>query len=65
VVAAKYEYPGLTSVHLEPAHMGELAAETILKLASGEQMAKREIILEGHLIIRQSCGCNINKGKIK
>jgi len=65
VVAAKYEYPALTSVHLEPALMGELAAETILKLASGEQMAKREIVLEGHLIIRQSCGCNINKGKIK
>jgi len=65
VVAAKYEYPALTSVHLEPARMGEIAAETILKLASGEHIAKREIILEGQLIIRQSCGCNINKEKTK
>jgi LacI family transcriptional regulator len=63
VVGAKYESPALTSVHLESEKIGQAAAEMLLKLSKGEAVKKREIIIDGYLVIRESCGCKSTQGR--
>jgi DNA-binding LacI/PurR family transcriptional regulator len=45
--------PPLTTVHLSPRYIGNVAAETLLERLEGRQEPKRTLI-EGRLIIRQS-----------
>lgn len=61
VVGSKFEHPALTSVYLDSERMGEIAAESILKIALGEKLPKKEIILDGQLMVRNSCGCTQGK----
>lgn len=63
VVGSKYESPALTSVHLEAEKIGQVGAEMLLKLSKGEVVKKSEIIIDGSLIIRESCGCKSTQGR--
>jgi len=63
VVGAKYESPALTSVHLESEKIGQRGAELMLQLSKGESVKEEEIIIEGSLVIRESCGCVGEKGR--
>jgi LacI family transcriptional regulator, galactose operon repressor len=46
--------PPLTTVHLPAQLLGRAAAEILMKLTAGEEVAQRTVVLDTHLVIRQS-----------
>jgi DNA-binding LacI/PurR family transcriptional regulator len=46
--------PPLTTVHLPAQLLGTTAAEILMKLTAGEEVAERTVLLDTHLVIRQS-----------
>jgi DNA-binding LacI/PurR family transcriptional regulator len=46
--------PPLTTVHLPAQLLGQTAAEILMKLIAGEEVARRTVLLDTHLVIRQS-----------
>jgi LacI family transcriptional regulator len=46
--------PPLTTVHLPAQLLGRTAAEILMKLIGGEEVSRRSILLDTHLVIRQS-----------
>jgi DNA-binding LacI/PurR family transcriptional regulator len=46
--------PPLTTVHLPARLLGQTAAEILIKLIAGEEISPRTILLDTHLVIRQS-----------
>ena len=46
--------PPLTTVHLPAQLLGQTAAEILMKLTAGEEVAERTVLLDTHLVIRQS-----------
>ena len=48
--------PSLTTVQVPLRRMGEEAARMLFKLISDERIEEHELILESHLVVRQSCG---------
>jgi len=52
---AKHTDPPLTTIKVFKEKMGEVAAEKILKLVKGEQIAPEKIKVETELVIRNSC----------
>ena len=46
--------PPLTTVHLPAQLLGQTAAEILMKLTAGEEVACRTVLLDTHLVIRQS-----------
>jgi DNA-binding LacI/PurR family transcriptional regulator len=46
--------PSLTTVHLPAQLLGRTAAEMLMRLVGGEEVARRTILLDTHLVIRQS-----------
>ncbi len=63
VPMAAYSIPQLTTVHLPTLGLAQAAAERLVELLQGRNEAPRQIILETHLVIRQSCGANQDEGK--
>lgn len=53
---ARYFDPPLTSVHLPAAELGRQACSLLIDLMNGQVMHARKILLDTHLVIRQSCG---------
>ncbi len=49
--------PGLTTSTFPAYEMGLLAMQRLKELFSGEPMDDEPVVLETHLVIRQSCGC--------
>ena len=46
--------PPLTTVHLPAQRLGESTAQILVQLMAGEQVSRRAILLETHLVIRRS-----------
>jgi LacI family transcriptional regulator len=46
--------PPLTTVHLPAQLLGQTAAEALMQLISGEELTRRTILLDTHLVMRQS-----------
>jgi DNA-binding LacI/PurR family transcriptional regulator len=46
--------PSLTTVHLPAQLLGRTAAEILMKLTAGEEVAPRTVLLDTHLVVRQS-----------
>ncbi len=46
--------PPLTTVHLPALQLGQTAAQMLLQLLAGKEVARRTILLDTHLVMRQS-----------
>jgi LacI family transcriptional regulator, galactose operon repressor len=46
--------PPLTTIHLPAQSLGRTAAEILMKLIAGEEVVDRTVLLDTHLVIRQS-----------
>ncbi|TFH33638.1 MAG: LacI family transcriptional regulator, partial [Anaerolineales bacterium] len=57
IEAASLVHPGLTTSTFPAYEMGLLAMERLKRLLSGEPVDDETILLETHLVVRQSCGC--------
>ena len=57
IEAAALINPGLTTSTFPAYEMGMLAVQQLQDLLSGQEVEEDLILLESHLIIRQSCGC--------
>ena len=53
---AQYMNPPLTTVHLPAVELARQACNLLICLLQGEQTCRQQIILDTHLVIRQSCG---------
>ena len=49
-------FPGLTTVLDNPAKIGRMAAETLLKRMAEPHGPPRHLTLEPRLVVRESCG---------
>jgi len=56
IQGAAYSTPSLTTVRQPLAHMGRLAAQTLLARIEGEKDAPPEILIEPELVVRKSTG---------
>ena len=65
VELAQYVRPALTTIHTDPMGIGYTAGQTLLSIIQHDDSKLKNIILENELVIRQSCGCDTNKEKIK
>lgn len=57
IPAAALVSPGLTTVAVPVARMGELALEILQELMEGKKPARKTTTIPTELIIRRSCGC--------
>jgi DNA-binding LacI/PurR family transcriptional regulator len=53
---AYYMDPPLTTVHLPAIDLARQAIDMLLQTLKGKHLAKKQRILETHLVVRQSCG---------
>ncbi len=56
IPVARYLVPSLTTMHLPAYELGLRAADMLVKTIQGEEIAKRGVLLDTELIIRESCG---------
>jgi LacI family transcriptional regulator len=54
---AGFVNPGLTVVRQPGEEMGRLAAQMLFERLAGKKGAPQRVILDGELVIRESCGC--------
>lgn len=59
---AYYTDPPLTTVHLPAIELAQQASELLLDLLKGRQVTKRKVILDTHLVVRESCGAYLARG---
>lgn len=52
--------PPLTTLEKVDTRMGEIAAELLYKRINGKGGKYREIRVDSGIVIRKSCGCNID-----
>jgi DNA-binding LacI/PurR family transcriptional regulator len=57
IPVARYLVPSLTTVHLPAYELGLRAADMLIRIIQGQEIAERGILLDTELIIRESCGC--------
>jgi DNA-binding LacI/PurR family transcriptional regulator len=53
---AYYMDPPLTTIHLPAIDLARQAIDMLIQILSGKRLAKKQRILETHLVVRQSCG---------
>lgn len=63
VELAKYVSPALTTIHTDPTGIGYMAGQTLLSIIHHNNSKLKNVILENELVIRQSCGCDMEKEK--
>lgn len=51
--------PPLTTVSQPKLEIGSKAAEVLIRILNNEPLERRQIVLEDHLIIRESCGAHL------
>jgi len=61
VPLASYFDPPLTSIHLPVADLAHRASQMLIQLVHGKHPAERQVLLDTHLVVRDSCGANYNK----
>ncbi len=59
VPLSEYIQPRLTSVHLPIAKLAQAAGHLLIQLINEQRPATRQIILETHMVVRESCGTNL------
>jgi LacI family transcriptional regulator len=52
--------PPLTSVHLPAAELASQAAGILFQILQEEQPAQKQVILDTHLVVRESCGASLS-----
>ena len=57
---ADYTQPALTSVSTPIRELGRQSAQLLLRLVSREPVPEKHVILPSELVIRESCGCQMN-----
>jgi LacI family transcriptional regulator len=62
---AGFVRPALTTVRMPCEKMGQIAAESLLSLIRGEVTAIEPTLVQGDLIVRQSCGANTGEWKFE
>lgn len=60
IPVARYLVPSLTTVHLPAYELGLRAADMLIRIIQGKEIADRGILLDTELIIRESCGSGIS-----
>ncbi|MEW5872386.1 MAG: LacI family DNA-binding transcriptional regulator [Chloroflexota bacterium] len=53
---AQYLDPPLTTIHLPASEIAREACQILMRLLEGDEPKDRQVILDTHLVIRQSCG---------
>jgi LacI family transcriptional regulator len=61
--ASAYEDPSLTTVHADPQRVGETAANQVLEIVAGKMQSQGKTYLPNYLVVRESCGCSLTKGR--
>lgn len=56
IPVARYLVPSLTTIHLPAYELGLHAADMLIRIIQGEEIADRGVLLDTELIIRESCG---------
>ncbi len=51
-----YTEPPITTIHLPAKDLARRASEMLIQLLKGDQPAQRQIIMDTHLVVRESCG---------
>lgn len=59
VPLARYLDPPLTTVRLPAGELAAKASETLIEIIQGSPPAEKQVLLESELIVRESCGANI------
>ena len=59
---SRFTDPPLTTVHLPAVELAHQAAEMLFKILRGEEPAQKQVILETHLVVRDSCGAKLSGG---
>ena len=58
---AQFAEPPLTTVHLPAVELARLASQMLINILNGETQACENILLDTHLVIRQSCGATLSR----
>ena len=56
----RYVDPPLTTINLPAADLARKSCEILLQLIRHEQPEHRHVLLDSHLVVRQSCGAHLN-----
>jgi LacI family transcriptional regulator len=56
---SRYTDPPLTTVHLPAVDLASTASEILFQILQEEQPEQRQVILDTHLVVRQSCGASL------
>ncbi len=56
---ARFTDPPLTTVHLPAAELARHAAEMLFQIMHEHQPEQRQVILDTHLVVRESCGAKL------
>jgi LacI family transcriptional regulator len=58
---ARYVDPPLTTIFLPAAELARKSSEMLIRLIHAEQMLDRNLLLDTHLVVRQSCGAALTQ----
>jgi DNA-binding LacI/PurR family transcriptional regulator len=61
---ASYTSPPLTTIHLPALELARQAGEMLVQLLGGKKTRQKHVILETHLVVRESCGAGASPGII-
>lgn len=56
---SEYVDPPLTTVNLPGFDIGKNAANLLINIIKNNENKDKKIILETHMVLRKSCGCNL------
>jgi LacI family transcriptional regulator len=56
---AKYMEPPLTTIQLPALNLARQACELLIKLLEGVRPRKKQVLLDTHLVVRESCGAHL------
>ncbi len=62
VPLSRFVEPYLTTVHLPAYELAKTGCETLIRLINGNPPEKKRILLDTHLVIRESCGTDFING---
>ncbi|MBU4313949.1 MAG: substrate-binding domain-containing protein, partial [Actinobacteria bacterium] len=60
VSLSEYVDPPLTTVNLPGFDIGKNVASLLIDIIEKNENKNKKIILEAHMVIRKSCGCNLD-----